>query len=65
MRDRVGEQRLLGLERDVFVGVVEPGGVDLVDLVAEQVDLARPGPGVATERGELGVELADRGRAPR
>ena len=61
VRDRVGEQRLLGLERDVLGRVVEPGRGDLLDLVAEQVDLAGPGTCVAAERGELGVER----RAPR
>ena len=36
----VGEQLLLGLERRVLVGVVDRGGVDLLDLVPQQVDLA-------------------------
>ncbi len=61
MRDRVGEQRLLGLERDVLGGIVERGGRDLLHLVAEQVDLAGTGAGVAAQRGELGVEVAHRG----
>ena len=60
MGDRVGEQRLLGFERDVLGGIVEPGGGDLLHLVAEQVDLPGPGAGVATEGLELGVELAHR-----
>ena len=50
MRDRVGEQRLLGFERDVLGRVVEPAARDLLDLVAQQVDLAGPGAGVAAER---------------
>ena len=58
MRDRVGEQRLLGFERDVLGRVVDAGGVDLVDLEAQQVDLARAGAVVAAERRELGVERA-------
>ena len=69
VRGRVGEQVLLGFERDVLVGIVERGGVDLVDLEAQQVDLAGPGAGVAAERGELVVERrgprhARRGSAP-
>ena len=58
--DRVGEQRLLGFERDVLGGIVEPGGVDLVHLEAEQVDLAGPGAGVAAE----GLRARRRARAP-
>ena len=42
-------------------GSSSTGGVELVDLVAQQVDLARPGALVATERGELGVDLGDPG----
>ena len=46
----VGEQVLRRRERVVLVGVVEPGGVELVDLEAQQVDLARPARAVAAER---------------
>ena len=41
------------------------GGADLVDLEAEQVDLAGTGACVAAERGELGVERRAPRRAPR
>ena len=56
---RVGQPVLLGLERAVLVGVVEGRGVELVDLVAQQVHLSRPRSRIATERRELGVELRD------
>ena len=56
MRQRVGEERLLRLERDVLRGVVEAGGVYLADLEAQQVELASAGPVVASEPGELGVD---------
>ena len=59
-RDRVGEQRLLRFERDVLGGILEPGGGDLLHLVAEQVDLPGPGAGVPAEGLELGVERAHR-----
>ena len=43
MRGRVGEQRLLALEHRVLVGVLRAGVADLVDLEAQQVELAGPG----------------------
>ena len=61
----VGEELLLGLERRVLVGVVEAGGVDLADLEAQQVELAGPGPVVAAEPGELGVDRRISARAAR
>ena len=56
--DGVGQRVLLGVQRVVLVGIVEAGGVELVDLEAQQVDLPGPRPLVAAERGE-------RGRRPR
>ena len=44
----------------VLGGILEPGGGDLLHLVAEQVDLPGPGAGVPTEGLELGVERAHR-----
>ncbi len=61
MRQRVGEQRLLGFERDVFARIVEAGGLDLVDLKAQEVELARTGPVVPAESSELGVDASHLG----
>ena len=43
----------------VLVGVVDAGGVELVDLEPQQIDLAGPGPLVAAERREFGVDLGE------
>ena len=59
VRDRVGETVLFELERSVFVGVVEMGAVELVDLVPEEVDLARSSAFVAAECRELGLDLGN------
>ena len=59
MRDRVGQPILFELERSVFVGGVELGAVELVDLVPEEVDLARSCALVAAECRELGLDLGD------
>ena len=53
---RVGEQGLLGLQPLVLVRAADAGRRELVDLEAEQVDLAGPGPRVAPEGGQLGVD---------
>ena len=45
----------------VLVGSVERGGVELVDLEAEQVELAGPGPVVAAEAARAGVDLSQLG----
>ncbi len=58
--DGIGEYRLLAVEQLVLVGVADARGVELGDLEAEQVDLPRPGPLVAAERGEFGIDLGDR-----
>ena len=49
MRGGVGEQRLLGLERDVLARVVDPRVVDLVDLESQEVDLPGTSALVAAE----------------
>ena len=59
--DRIAEQRLLGVEPRVFVGVGDVGPVELVELVAQQVDLPRPHALVAAQRGEFGVDLGESG----
>ena len=56
----LGQSFLLGLQHLVLVGVVEAGAVDLRQLVAEQVDLARPGALVPAEGVELGGEPPQR-----
>ena len=57
--DGIAEQRLLGVEPRVLVGIGDIGPVELVELVAQQVDLPRPHPLVAAERGQLGVDLGE------
>ena len=57
----VGERVLLHLQHGVLVRVVDGGGVELGDLEPGEVELAGPGPLVATERGQLGVELGQPG----
>jgi hypothetical protein len=37
----VGEDLLFGGERGLLVGIFDPGRVDLLQLVTEQVDLPR------------------------
>ena len=59
--DGVGEGVLVGLEGALLVRVGEVGGGDLVDLEAEQVDLAGALPLVPAERRQLGVELGEAG----
>ena len=61
VRQRVGEQRLLGFEGDVLACIVEAGGLDLVDLKAQQVELTCTGPLVAAEPGELGIDSSHLG----
>ncbi len=58
VRGGVGEAVLFLGECLVLVGVVQRGGVDLGELVAQQIGLAGPGPVVASERFELGVQGA-------
>ena len=60
VRFRVGEDLLLGCECRFFVGVVDGGGGDLVQLVAQQVDLPRARSVVAAERGQLGFDATPR-----
>ena len=57
----VGEGVLLGVEAIVLVGVVEGGRLQLRELVAQQVDLAGPGAGVAAQLGEAAVDLGQVG----
>ena len=59
--DRIAEQRLLGVEPSVLVGVDDVGPVEFVELVAQQVDLPRPHALVAAERGQFGVDLGEPG----
>ena len=58
MRGGFGQSVLLGGEGVVLVGVLEPGRVDLGDLVPQQIGLARPGAIVAPEGLELAVQGA-------
>ena len=58
--DRVGEHASSASSATSSSGSSSAGGGDLLDLEAQQVDLPGPGAGVAAERGELGVERADR-----
>ena len=62
---RVRQPILFDLEPAILVGVIQVRAVELVDLVAQEVDLSGPRTLVATERGELGIELGDRARAAR
>ena len=61
VRGGLGQSFLLGGQRLVLVGVLERGGVDLVELIAQQVGLARSGAVVAAERVELGLQGAPPG----
>ena len=58
VRRGVGEQRLLGLQGHVLPRIVHPGGVDLLDLEPQQVELPGPGPLVTPQPGELLTEPA-------
>ena len=58
MRLGVGEHLLLAREARVFVDVGDPRRVDLVELIAQQVDLARSRPFVASGLGQLRVDRA-------
>ena len=53
----VGQQGLAGVEYLVLVGPGQGGGLDLVDLVLEQLELTGPGPLVAPERIEGPLEV--------
>ncbi len=57
----IGEHVLLGVEGVSSSGDVEPRGVELVDLEAQQIDLASPGPPVTTHGRQLGLEVGDAG----
>ena len=57
----VGEGVLEQVQPAFLVRVVEPCRGELVDLVAQQVDLASPLARRATERRQLGVELGEPG----
>ncbi len=57
----LGQAVLFGGQGVVLVGVLEPGPVDLGQLVAQQIDLARPGALVAAEGVELAVQGCDDG----
>ena len=57
----LAERVLDRVERRVLVGIVDGGGVELGELEAGEVDLARPRPLVAAECRQLGVELGDPG----
>ena len=59
MGRRVRQPILFDLEPAILVGVIQVRAVELVDLVAQEVDLSGPRTLVATERGELGIELGD------
>ena len=60
-----GQSLLLGLQPGVLGVVLDSGPVDLADLVAEEVDLAGPGPGVAAQGLGLPGEIAGAGPGPR
>ena len=59
MGDRVSQHGLLAVERGVLVGARERRRVELVDLVAQKVDLACPRPFVTSECRQLGIDLRD------
>ena len=59
--DGVAEQRLLGVETRILVGVDDVGPVELVELITEQVDLAGAHALVAPECGQFGVDLGQSG----
>jgi hypothetical protein len=52
----VGQQRLLGGEAVVLVGVLDTDFVELGDLEAQEVDLAGPGALVAPKLDQLGID---------
>ncbi len=54
-----GQGVLLGIEPLVLEGVVHGGRGELLDLVAQQVDLAGTRPGIATETGQRLVDRPD------
>jgi hypothetical protein len=56
-----GENLLLPFEPGLFVGVLKLGVLKLGDLETQQVDLARPGPRIASEARECVVDGADAG----
>ncbi len=58
VRLRVGEDLLVGRELRLLVCVFDHGGSDLLELVAQQVELARPRTVVATQLGQLGLDPA-------
>ncbi len=55
----VGQPLLFSPQDGLFSRVVESGPVEFVELVAQEVDLAGPGAGVAPQRGHDGVDLAN------
>ena len=57
MGGRIGQAVLLDLERPVLLGIVQVSAVELVHLVAEEIDLPGTGALVTSERSELRVEL--------
>ena len=59
--DGVGERVLLGSSLRPRPASSSAGGVELVDLEPQQVDLPGPRPLVAAERGQLGVDLGQPG----
>ena len=58
VRRGVRQECLLRLEGDLLTGVVEPGRVDLFHLEPQEVELPRPGAGVAAEGGQLTGQVA-------
>ncbi len=57
----IGEHGFLLIERLVLVGIDHRGGVELVDLEAQQIDLACPGALVTPQRRQFGVDLGEAG----
>ena len=62
--DGVGQQVLLGVERSSSSGSSMPAAVELVDLEAQQVDLAGPGAARRRRAAERGVDRGQPCRGP-
>ena len=65
VRFGVGEDLLLGRERGFFVGILDPGGVDLGELVTQQVELAGARRGRRRRSRPARLRRAGARRAPR
>ena len=61
VRRGVGEHPLAVVEGVLLGRIVEPGRLELVELVADQLHLAGAGPFVATEAVELALEIGHGG----